>query len=87
MSWTSGYGSVEVGGTVLHRMVVERAGEIGEGQALIDGPTGYVVSYATLASRIGRVAAGLAARGFGAGDVLALWAPNVPQWTMPQASP
>jgi acyl-CoA synthetase (AMP-forming)/AMP-acid ligase II len=80
MSWASGYGAVEVGGTVLHRMVVERAGEIGEGQALIDGPTGYVVSYATLASRIGRVAAGLAARGFGAGDVLALWAPNVPQW-------
>jgi acyl-CoA synthetase (AMP-forming)/AMP-acid ligase II len=45
---------------------------------LIDGPTGYAVSYGTLASRIERVAAGLAARGFRAGDVLALWAPNVP---------
>jgi acyl-CoA synthetase (AMP-forming)/AMP-acid ligase II len=47
---------------------------------LIDGLSGYVVSYGTLASRVERVAAGLAERGFGAGDVLALWAPNVVQW-------
>ena len=80
MAWPSGYGAVEVGDTTLHRMVVDRAGEMGEGPALIDGPTGYAVSYATLASRVERVAAGLAARGFGRGDVLALWAPNVPQW-------
>jgi acyl-CoA synthetase (AMP-forming)/AMP-acid ligase II len=80
MSWVSGYGAVEVGNTTLHRVIVERAGVMGEGPALIDGPTGYAVSYATLASRVERVAAGLAARGFGSGDVLALWAPNVPQW-------
>jgi acyl-CoA synthetase (AMP-forming)/AMP-acid ligase II len=39
-----------------------------------------VVSYRLLAERILGVAAGLAARGFGSGDVLALWAPNLPQW-------
>ena len=33
-----------------------------------------------LAERIGQVAAGLRARGFAPGDVLALWAPNVPPW-------
>ena len=31
-------------------------------------------------ARIERVAGGLAARGFGPGDVLALWAPNEPRW-------
>ena len=80
MSWASGYEAVEVGDAALHRLVVDKAGGMGEGTALIDGPTGHVVSYGTLASRIERVAAGLAARGFGAGDVLALWAPNLPQW-------
>lgn len=80
MSWTSPYGEVEVGGTMLHRMVVETVGGVGDRPALVDGTTGRVVSYATLASRVERVAAGLAGRGFGSGDVLALWAPNVPQW-------
>ncbi len=53
---------------------------MGDRPALIDGQTGQTVTYAMLASRVERVAAGLAARGFGAGDVLALWAPNLPQW-------
>jgi acyl-CoA synthetase (AMP-forming)/AMP-acid ligase II len=75
MAWTSGYQAVEVGGTALHRMVTA-----GAGPALIDGPTGLEVSYHLLAARIERVAAGLAARGFGPGDVLALWAPNLPPW-------
>jgi acyl-CoA synthetase (AMP-forming)/AMP-acid ligase II len=75
MAWTSGYQAVEVGGSALHRMVTA-----GDGPALIDGPTGQEVSYDLLASRIERVAAGLTARGFGPGDVLALWAPNLPPW-------
>ena len=48
--------------------------------ALIDGPTGLAVGYDVLAARIDAVAGGLAARGFGPGDVLALWAPNEPRW-------
>ena len=48
--------------------------------ALIDGPTGRAVGYDLLAARIEAVAGGLAARGFGPGDVLALWAPNEPRW-------
>ena len=42
---------------------------------LVDGATGAEVP---LAERVQRVAGVLAARGFGAGDVLALWAPNIP---------
>lgn len=73
------YEDIVAGGAALHKMVVERAAESGDRPALIDGPTGQVVTYETLASRIGRVAVGLSERGFGRGDVLALWAPNLPQ--------
>jgi acyl-CoA synthetase (AMP-forming)/AMP-acid ligase II len=46
----------------------------------VGGTTGLTVPYELLASRVERVAAGLAALGFGTGDVLALWAPNLPPW-------
>jgi acyl-CoA synthetase (AMP-forming)/AMP-acid ligase II len=78
--WTSPYAPVEVGGTTLHRMVLEAAARFGDKPALVDGPSGMTVSYRLLAERVQGVAAGLAARGFGPGDVLALWAPNLPQW-------
>ena len=78
--WTSPYAPVEVGGTTLHRMVLEAAARFGDRPALVDGPSGTTVSYRLLAERVQGVAAGLAERGFGPGDVLALWAPNLPQW-------
>src|SRR5215207_11112062 len=34
----------------------------------------------TLAARIEGIASGLAASDFGPGDVLAVWAPNIPPW-------
>ena len=45
---------------------------------LIDGDTGSRA--VPLAARVRHVAAALAARGFAPGDVLALWAPNIPPW-------
>ena len=79
MPWASTYGDVEVGGTILHGMVSGAAREVGDRPALVDGPTGHVVTYGTLTSRMERVAAGLAERGFVPGDVLALWAPDEPR--------
>jgi acyl-CoA synthetase (AMP-forming)/AMP-acid ligase II len=78
--WTSPYAPVEVGGTTLHEMVLEAAARFGDRPALVDGPSGTTVGYRLLAERVRGVAAGLAAREFGPGDVLALWAPNLPQW-------
>ncbi|MFL6190281.1 MAG: AMP-binding protein, partial [Actinomycetes bacterium] len=78
--WTSPYAPVEVGGTTLHEMVLEAAARFGDRPALVDGPSGTTVGYRLLAERVRGVAAGLAARGFRPGDVLALWAPNLPQW-------
>jgi acyl-CoA synthetase (AMP-forming)/AMP-acid ligase II len=78
--WTSPYAPVEVGGTTLHRLVLEAAARFGDRPALVDGASETTVSYRLLAERVRGVAAGLAARGFRPGDVLALWAPNLPQW-------
>ena len=36
--WTSPYAPVEVGGTTLHRMVLEAAARFGDRPALVDGP-------------------------------------------------
>jgi acyl-CoA synthetase (AMP-forming)/AMP-acid ligase II len=80
MAWTSEHPPVEVGGTTLHQVVAAAAGRAPQRPALVDGEAGLTVGYAALASRIERVAAGLAARGLRPGDVLALWAPNLPQW-------
>jgi acyl-CoA synthetase (AMP-forming)/AMP-acid ligase II len=44
---------------------------------LIDGQTGQAVP---LQARVEHVAGALAARGFAPGDVLAIWAPNIPAW-------
>ncbi len=75
MVWTSPYEPVETTGTLLDLIATTS-----DRPALVDGSSGATVSYATLGARIDRVAAGLAARGVRPGDVVALWAPNGPQW-------
>ena len=80
MTWTSEYEPVEVGGTTFHELVGATAARHGERVAVVDGPSGAGVTYSTLLARPERVAATLAARGFGPGDVLAVQAPNIPPW-------
>ncbi len=48
--------------------------------ALIDGATGEVTTHAELHRRVAACAAGLAARGIGPGDVVAIYSPNVPDY-------
>ena len=48
--------------------------------ALIDGPTGAQMTGASLRDRIERLAGGLTARGYGAGQVVAIMAPNMPDF-------
>jgi acyl-CoA synthetase (AMP-forming)/AMP-acid ligase II len=77
MVWTSPYEPVDTSGTLLDLIA---ATSDRDRPALVDGPAGASVSYGTLAARTDRVAAGLAARGITQGDVVAVWAPNGPQW-------
>jgi acyl-CoA synthetase (AMP-forming)/AMP-acid ligase II len=48
--------------------------------AFVDGGSGASVSFGELHDMVLRVAAALAERGFGRGDVVAIFAPNTPYW-------
>jgi 4-coumarate--CoA ligase len=50
--------------------------------ALIDGPTGRVLTRGALVGGIKALAGGLTARGLGRGHVIALMAPNLPEFAM-----
>ena len=60
--------------------MLDQAARVPDRAALIAGGDGQAISYAALAHRIDSVAAGLARRGIAHGDVIAIWAPNVPPW-------
>jgi acyl-CoA synthetase (AMP-forming)/AMP-acid ligase II len=55
---------------------------IADKAALVDGPSGRVLTYGQLAASINRAAAGLYQRGFRQGDVLALYSPNLPEYAI-----
>jgi acyl-CoA synthetase (AMP-forming)/AMP-acid ligase II len=62
--------------------VLEHAAGRGDRPALIDGPSGRELSYEGLELGIRSLAAGLAARGFGKGDVLGVFMPNLPEYAI-----
>ena len=62
--------------------VLRHAARLGDKPALIDAPTGRTLTYRGLADGARRVAAGLARRGFGKGDVLAIYCPNLPEYAI-----
>ena len=76
MIFRSPYPDVVIPDMSVVDYVLQRAPEFGGKAALIDGVTGVTTSYDELASGIRRVAGGLKARGFGKGDVLAIYSPN-----------
>ena len=78
----SPYNDVELAAVPLHDFVLEGAAGRGHRAAIIDGPTGRVLTYAELAGAVRRAAAGLVAQGLARGDVLALCAPNSPEFAV-----
>lgn len=66
----------------LTSYVLEHAASHPDAPALIDGPTGRTLTYGQLAGAIRSLAGGLVARGFAPGDVLALMAPNLPEYAV-----
>jgi acyl-CoA synthetase (AMP-forming)/AMP-acid ligase II len=62
--------------------VLERASELGDKPALIDGPTGRTITFAELDGTTRALASGLAARGFKPGDALAIHMPNLPEYAV-----
>ncbi len=78
----SPYDNVELAPVPLHHFVLAGAAGHGDRAALVDGPTGQVLTYAELAGSVRRAAAGLAARGVAHGDTLALCSPNSPEFAV-----
>jgi acyl-CoA synthetase (AMP-forming)/AMP-acid ligase II len=66
----------------LPSFVLGSAKERGDRPALIDGPSGRVLSYAHLIGGSRAIANGLVVRGFGPGDVAALFMPNIPEYAV-----
>ncbi len=62
--------------------VLEHAAEFGDKPALIDGPTGRTITYEQLDQATRALACGLASRGFGSGDALAIYMPNLPEYAV-----
>jgi acyl-CoA synthetase (AMP-forming)/AMP-acid ligase II len=73
---------VEIPEVPLTEFVLRRAAELVDKPALIDGPSGRTLTYAQLAAGVASFAGGLAARGFGPGNTLALMAPNIPEYAV-----
>ena len=78
----SPFPDVEIPDMSFTDFVLGRAGEHGEKAALIDGPTGRTITYTELTASVRGLAAGLAERGFGKGDVFAHYAPNRPEYAV-----
>ncbi len=73
---------VEIPAVPLTGYVLHRAAELADKPALVDGPTGRALTYGQLDQGVRALAGGLVARGFAPGDVLALMAPNLPEYAV-----
>ena len=69
--------NVEIPEVLLPELVLRRVTELPDKPALIDGPSGRVITYAQLDDSVRRLAGGLVAGGFAPGDVVAVMAPNL----------
>src|SRR4029453_5862017 len=78
----SSFPDVEIPNVPLTEFVLARAAQLGDKPALIDGASGRTLTYTQLVGAIKRCAAGLAAKGLAKGDVLAIYAPNVPEYAI-----
>ena len=82
MIHTSPFPDIAIPDRPLFDYLFEHAGEFGDLPAIVDGPSGRAFSYTELEAAVRSLAGGLVARGFQKGQVLALMAPNVPEYAV-----
>jgi 4-coumarate--CoA ligase len=73
---------VEVPDVPLTEFVLRRAAELPDKPALVDGATHAVMTYRQLEDAVAALAGGLVANGLGKGDVVAIVAPNCPEYAV-----
>ncbi len=66
----------------LTTFVFANAAERADKVAFVEGASGRTVTYGDLLDSVQRFAGGLTARGFGPGQVLAIMAPNLPEYAV-----
>lgn len=82
MSYKSPFPDIEIPNVTLHDYLMQGVEAHAQKPALIDSPSGRSITYRELAGGIQKMAGGLAARGFGAGDVFAIYSPNLPEYAI-----
>jgi len=82
MIFKSPYPDVVLPEMSVTEFMLQNFEEYGDKPALIDGPSGRIMTFRQLASSIQTVANNLAKRGFKKGDVLAIYSPNVPEYAV-----
>ncbi len=82
MIFRSAHPDVTIPSVTVQDYVLRHAQRLANKPALIDGPSGRLLTYAQLAGGIRACAAGLAARGFKKGDVFAIYCPNLPEYAV-----
>ena len=82
MIFRSSRPAVTIPDVALAPFLLEAAAVRADKPAFIDGPSGRVLSYGQWAAGVRRAAAGLARRGFGKGQVLAIYSPNLPEYAV-----
>jgi acyl-CoA synthetase (AMP-forming)/AMP-acid ligase II len=82
MVFRSPFPDVVVPDVSLHELLFANVAEHADRVALIDGASGAEMTYAQLVGAIDRVAAALAERGIGKGDVVGILSPNTPYYAV-----
>ena len=82
MIFTSPYPDIDIPAVALTDFVLEHSERYGDKPALIDGPSGRAYTHAETARAVRDAAGALAARGVRKGDVVALCAPNSPEYAI-----
>lgn len=80
--YASSFPEVEIPSGPITPFVLQRAVELADHPAMVDGPTGRTYTYAQLADGTKRVAGALSAMGIGPGAVVGILLPNIPEYFM-----
>ncbi|MFI5283030.1 MAG: 4-coumarate--CoA ligase family protein [Candidatus Dormibacterales bacterium] len=80
MVFRSPHPDLNIPNVALTPFVLARAQELGPKVAIVEAPTGRSYTYGEINAGVRRFAAGLHARGFRKGDVLAILSPNLPEY-------
>ena len=78
----SPFPDVDIPDVPLTEFVLRHAERLAGEPALIEGASGRTLTYGEFAGAVKSLAGGLVSRGFGKGDVLAIMAPNLPEYAV-----